>query len=284
MDNSINRFGFNRTLDSPSNSLTKFNESRANNYLNYPQSKFYNGHRQTKYHQLNSDEIDFRPHNQVRRVQSFTIGNKNLDSRLFTNYSSCNKSFALSGCASGSNSSAILQHTVSFRKSPNVDLVLAKLRHLHRRPAIAAREKQLYKQQQLQKIQQLNESKLQSLNLDNDNNDNQESTRFNETEINDQLKNEEISDRTVSKDNNQKQQDNSSSGDKTSNEDKKNQITNFMKNHGSKLNKTKDSNSMEALSPTLPAIWLKNQEQHFMNKVANLKKGGSLPRNFEACL
>jgi hypothetical protein len=47
-----------------------------------------------------------------------------------------------------------LQHTVSFRKTANVDLLLARLRHLHRRPAmVAAAKAELARQEQLKQMQ-----------------------------------------------------------------------------------------------------------------------------------
>jgi hypothetical protein len=40
------------------------------------------------------------------------------------------------------------------------------------------------------------------------------------------------------------------------------------------------SSSLDEMSPTAPAIWLKRQEQHFAS--SDCKKGGSLPRSFES--
>jgi len=228
---------------SPSTSLSRFDSK--SNYLHH-HSKFY---RHSKYMHLNhpSDETEFRLNNssaQVRRVQSFTSGNKNnLNSRLLTNYStnSSNKSFALNACSDNSNGSALLQHTVSFRKTANVDLVLAKFRHLHR-PSIVVAQKRLYKQQ---KMQQLNELKMQELNL-NSKNEGEKSS--NEVE-------------------------------NKSNEDEK-RVDKLMKSNN-KLSKTK---SIEDLSPTSPQIWLKKHEKHYFKDNMNLKKGGSLPRSFEGFL
>lgn len=277
-----NRYGFSGSKllfdRSPATSLTRFDSGNAG-HLHHP-AKFYNAnYRQSKYLNLNPDEIDLRPHTtvQVRRVQSFTSGNRNnLNSRLPTNYScSSNKSFALNGC-NGSNSSALLQHTVSFRKSPNVDLVLAKLRHLHRRPYHVAAQKQMYKQQ---KIQQLNELKLQELSLNGDQDESKETaTKDGDHKSNEEqkLNNQNRSDRIFA-DEDHKDED-SSDDEKDDRPEKQRAST----KKAGKLCKTKDSNSMEELSPTLPAIWLKKHEKNF--KDANLKKGGSLPRNFEACL
>lgn len=287
------RYGFNNRLfdASPSASLTGFDSNKVN-YLHHS-SKFYNAaYRHSKYLNLNPEEIELRPHNrQVRRVQSFTIGNKNINSRLLTNYSSSsNKSFALNSCT-GTNSSAILQHTVSFRKSPNVDLVLAKLRHLHRRPAIVAAQKQKYKQQ---KMQQLNELKLQDLNLNN----NQDQMEQNDNVMNDDNSNNQTNNSIFRND----CLEDSSSSEDENDEIKKNAIQKLIKPN--KLSKTKDSNSMEFHgsmeelspkqssirtfdldSPTLPQIWLKKHEKNFHSKDApTLKRIGSLPRNFEACL
>lgn len=279
-----NRYGFNSSRllfdHSPATSLTRF-DSKAGTYLHHS-SRFYNAaYRQSKYLNLNPDEIDLRPHStvQVRRVQSFTSGNRTgPNSRLPANYSSCassNKSFALSGC-NGSNSPALLQHTVSFRKSPNVDLVLAKLRHLHRRPYHVAAQKQLYKQQ---KMQQLKELKLQELSLNGDPTDHESSSKSEEDvkSADDKQLNNGNQPNSIFADDNGHKDDDSSEDEKEDREEKRRPST-----RPGKLCKTKDSNSMEELSPTLPAIWLKKHEKNF--KDANLKKGGSLPRNFEACL
>ena len=282
------RYGFNNKFDfSPSTSLTRFDTNKTN-YLYH--SKYYNAYRHSKYLNLNSEEIELRPHNhQVRRVQSFTIGNKNLNSRLLTNYSSSsssssNKSFALNAGCSSSNGSALLQHTVSFRKSPNVDLVLAKLRHLHRRPSIVAAQKQLYKQQQ--KMQQLNELKLQELNLSS--NSGQE-LNVDEDNIESTIKSngESASNQTNSifKITNDLKEDNSSSSedecDKVGEKTKSSLIKKLIK--PSKL--SKDSmHSMEELSPTSPENWLKKHEKNFNKDTPSIKKNGSLPRNIERCL
>lgn len=264
------RYGFNSSKllfdHSPATSLSRFDSTtKTGTYLHHS-SRFYNAaYRQSKYLNLNPDEIDLRPHStvQVRRVQSFTSGNR-VGPRLPANYSSCvstNKSFALSN---GSNSSALLQHTVSFRKSPNVDLVLAKLRHLHRRPYHVAAQKQAYKQQ---KMQQLQELKLQELSL---NGDSTESSSKSEEDVNN---GEQLNDKQPNSIFADDHKDDDSSEDEKEDREEK---------PSTKPGKTKDSNSMEELSPTLPAIWLKKHEKNF--KDANLKKGGSLPRNFEACL
>lgn len=275
-----NRYGAKMFDSSPSASLTRFDSETKANYLHH-HSKFY---RHSKYLHLNHpEEVEFRPQTQVRRVQSFTIGNKNLNSRLLTNYSSTsNKSFALNaGCSSSNNGSALLQHTVSFRKSPN-DLVLAKLRHLHRRPGIVAAQKQMYKQQ---KMQQLNEMKLQELNLNNNNNNAEsESTVSNllnedkpdaPTKSNDESNSKNQTERMFDS-----KEDCSSSDDDEKEDEKK--AKKFIKPN-SKLSKTKDSNSMEELSPTLPEIWLKKHEKHYFKDNMKLKSG-SLPRNFEGFL
>ena len=279
------RYGFNssKLLDnSPATSLTRFDSGKA--YLN-PSSKFYGAaYRQSRYLNLNPEEIDLRPHStvQVRRVQSFTSGNKNsLNSRLPTNYSSSsNKSFALNGCA-GSNSSALLQHTVSFRKSPNVDLVLAKLRHLHRRPYHVAAQKQLYKQQQMQQLQEL---KLQELSLNSDPVDSEAvSSKPPEDGKSGDDKDSNAEPSSIFADDDQRDDHRDDHKEADSSEDEKDDRSEKQPvKKPSNLTKTKDSNSMEELSPTLPAIWLKKHAKNF--KDANLKKGGSLPRNFEACL
>ena len=70
--------------------------------------------------------------------------------------------------------------------------------------------------------------------------------------------------------------------DEDSSEDEKDDQSEKQSASTKKPGKLCKTNSMEELSPTLPAIWLKKHEKNF--KDANLKKGGSLPRNFEACL
>lgn len=192
-------------------------------------------------------------------------------SSVFNNPLNANKRPSLAAIGLHAAAHHPLQHTVSFRKTANVDLLLARLRHLHRRPAMVAAAKAAELARKQEKERQKNAPELKTKNLDA-----MQTSEF-DTKMNDrpfdECKQSKASESFHSNPN--------SSDDQTQSIFSINDSNRLGSCQNSSLCRKRSLTDLVHLdAPTQPHVWLRRQEAH----LSRIKRGGSLPRNFESWL